>query len=151
MNSVFVKIPKGSAGLTLYAEGLLLGKEDKKTYYELELSKNKVIILYYKFHFNHRRLYIVCAPELMDNCFVKSFSLVSDNMSVIAELHGRGFDRFKRTMEYLVKASDSAVLDLPPVFFFQLAYLCRNEKNDRVNLKKLSSNYNLELKEVEWK
>lgn len=151
MSSVYVHIPKKDNGITLFAEGTLLSQIDKDQYYELELAKSKCIVLYYKLHFNHRRLFIVCDPRLMQNKFVKDFTLVSDSLSVIAELHGRGFDRFKRSIEYLNKATDNQIMDLPPAFFWQLAYICRNGKNDKANLNKLANNYNLDVKEVVWK
>lgn len=152
MNSVFVKIPKtGQSNLTLFAEGILLDQTDKGRYYELELSTKYCMILFYKFQLKHRSLYIVCSPELMNNKFTNYFALVSDKMSIVAQLKGRGYDQFKRSLEYLKKATDNKVMQLSPAFWWQLAYLCSENKNCKINLDRLLMDYNLEVKEVKWK
>lgn len=87
----------------------------------------------------------------MNGKFVNSFENVSENMSLVAHCRGRGFDRFKRSLEYLKEASDKKVMELPPAFWWQFAYLCNKGKNDRLNLNRLLMNYNVGVKKVEWK
>lgn len=152
MNSITVKIPKkGQSYITLYAEGTLISQLDKGKYYQLEMASNKCLILFYNFNIKHRRLYVVCKPELMNNKFINTFELVSEKLSVVAHLRGRGFDQFKRSLEYMKKATDKKVMDLPPAFWWQFAYLCNKELNNHVNLNRLLLNYNLGVKKVEWK
>lgn len=150
MGIITAKIPKNNNNYSIYVEGTLVSQIDCGSYYELEFSKGKILILYYNFKLKHRRLYIVCNPDQMENSYEKFFLGLSDKMSIIAELRGRGFDRFKRSIDYLKKATENQIMSLPPAFWFQMAYICRNGINNRFNLNNLVIRYGLTIKEIEW-
>ena len=59
----------------------------------------------------------------------------------IADLPGRSYDRFKRSMAYLNAATLGKFYRFPPTFFWQLASLCRFGKNSRLNLRLLVNTY----------
>jgi len=150
MSSIYVTIPRKDGELSLFAEGKLLSKIKVPEGFLLEFPQNKCIILFYKVNYRQRRLYVVCNPEQMKNIGVYTFEKVNTPMSIVTELRGRGFDEFKRSLEYIKKATNNLVYDMPPVFWWQYGFICKNQKNNRVNLNLLLQKYNLEIKKVRW-
>ncbi len=136
MAEVTVIVPRDKE-YTLFCEGKLIHLETLPTIYRLEMDFDYPIILYYT-HRYHRRLYIImkpCPPLICENVDVRS------PFSVIAQLRGRGFDRFKRSMWYIKRKTNGLCYRFPPSFYFKLSYLANNEKNSRFNLNMLINQY----------
>lgn len=133
--SVMVKIPSG-ANYTLYAEGVLLGMEFYGADYIVSLDFSYPVVLYYTFHY-HRRVYVIMRPSGCDVC---RCSDVSSPFSIITQLRGRSFDRFKRSLSYIVKKTNG-FHKFPPEFYFKLSFICSQGKNDMVNLNRLIEKY----------
>lgn len=133
--NVMVKIP-GGANYTLYAEGVLLGMEFYGADYIVSLDFSYPVVLYYTFHY-HRRLYIIMRASGRD---VYRCHDVSSPFSIISQLRGRSFDRFKRSLAYIVKKT-SGFHQFPPEFYFKLSFICSQGKNDMVNLNRLIEKY----------
>lgn len=135
---------------TSYAEGKILSSLDKGNYYEIKLSEQSIIILYYHFNF-HRRVYICCIPEKLSSCKLNhpilKFHNVDKNLTVIAELQGRAFDRFKRMCNVIKNYTNGRFYDYSILFFSKLAFLCRYGKNSMVNIKNLCKIFDFTLQD----
>lgn len=122
---------------TLFCEGRLLHIEKLPNKFELTMDFDYPVVLYYT-HRHHRRLYIItkpCKPFIMENADVLS------PFSIIGQLRGRSFDRFKRSMWYIKKKTLGSCYTFPPSFYFKLLFLANNGKNDRFNLNQLIKQY----------
>ena len=134
-NTVRVRIPKDSY-YTLFAEGVLLNLESYGTGHIATLDFSYPVVLYYTFH-HHRRLYVIMQPSVNE---IFHNNDVSRPFSVIAQLRGRSFDRFKRSLRYIVRKS-KGFHEFPSEFYFKLAVLCTHQKNDKINLNRLFYKY----------
>lgn len=134
-DTVRVRIPKNSY-YTLFAEGVLLDLEPEGAGYIASLDFSYPVVLYYTFH-HHRRLYVIMRPSV--NEFFHNND-VSSPFSVISQLRGRSFDRFKRSLRYIVRKS-KGFHKFPPEFYFKLSFLCSHQKNDKINLNRLFNKY----------
>ena len=97
------------------------------------------VVLYYTVG-KYRRLYI-CQCSAPKDADISMLSGCKMPVTVLYELTGRAFDRFKRSMDYLNHASDGLFYRLPYIFFLQLAALCQAGKNSRLNLSLLVRRY----------
>ena len=134
-NTVRVRIPKDSY-YTLFAEGVLLNLEAYGTGHIATLDFSYPVVLYYTFH-HHRRLYVIMQPSVNE---IFHNNDVSRPFSVIAQLRGRSFDRFKRSLRYIVRKS-KGFHEFPAEFYFKLSFLCTHQKNDKINLNRLFYKY----------
>ena len=144
---------------TLYAEGVLLSEDFTEDGLPvLEFDENAVLILYYKF-MNHRRIYI-CFSEKSGktpgSVCVNTFPDVDGGnrkMSVVRELRGRPYDRFKKYMKWLSLSTEGKIYRMSPAFFWQLAVFCTTKKVSRELVKMLVLRYepSLTFKEILWK
>ena len=134
-NTVRVRIPKDSY-YTLFAEGVLLNLESYGTGHIATLDFSYPVVLYYTFH-HHRRLYVIMQPSVNE---IFHNNDVSRPFSVIAQLRGRSFDRFKRSLRYIVRKS-KGFHEFPAEFYFKLSFLCTHQKNDKINLNTLFYKY----------
>lgn len=147
-----VAIPSDNGHYTLYAEGVFIRKSfmDGRSFITLDASH--AIVLYYTVH-EWRHLYVcVAADALPGHAF--NFNECDMQLSVLADLTGRAYDRFKRSMDYLNAASAGTFYRYPAPFFWQLAALCRCGKNDRFNLRLLAGKYDKDIimpERVKWK
>ncbi len=134
-DTVSVKIPNASY-YTLFAEGSLLELEPYGNGHIATLDFSYPVVLYYTFH-HHRRLYVIMRPskgEFFHN------NDVSRPFSIITQLRGRSFDRFKRSLRYIVRKS-KGFHEFPAEFYFKLSFLCTHQKNDKINLDRLVQKY----------
>ena len=134
-NTVRVRIPKDSY-YTLFAEGVLLNLESYGTGHIATLDFSYPVVLYYTFH-HHRRLYVIMQPSVNE---IFHNNDVSRPFSVIAQLRGRSFDRFNRSLRYIVRKS-KGFHEFPAEFYFKLSFLCTHQKNDKINLNRLFYKY----------
>lgn len=134
-NTVVIRIPK-TKNYTLYAEGSLCRIDKDGEDHLITLDFSHPVILYYTFRY-HRRLYVITSPGTP----VLRNDDVSGNFSIIAQLRGRSFDRFKRSMQYIVEKTEKRCYEFPAAFFWQLSYLAQAGKNDRINLGILIKKY----------
>ena len=134
-----VTIPVDNEHYSLYAEGVFVRKTVTEQQSFITLNDDFCILLYYTVH-TWRHLYVCVATRLFPYC-PHNFNESDAPLSVIADLSGRAYDRFKRSMRYLNAATRGAFYRFPPAFFWQLASLCRFGKNDRLNLQMLVYQY----------
>ena len=134
-NTVRVRIPTDSY-YTLFAAGVLLNLESYGTGHIATLDFSYPVVLYYTFH-HHRRLYVIMQPSVNE---IFHNNDVSRPFSVIAQLRGRSFDRFKRSLRYIVRKS-KGFHEFPAEFYFKLSFLCTHQKNDKINLNRLFYKY----------
>ena len=139
-----IAIPVKNGHYTLYAEGVFIRKKflDGRSF--ITLDGKFVIVLYYTVY-EWRHLYVCIAKELLPDYEI-TFNECSMSLSVIADLTGRAYDRFKRSMDYLNKATGGMFYKLPPSFFWQLAWLSRHGKNDRLNIRRLVHKYDKNIR-----
>lgn len=135
-DTVTVRIPR-LLNYTLYAEGFLCGIERDGADFLVTLDFSFPVILYYTYRY-HRRIYIISRP--CPPCITKSRD-VSREFSIISQLRGRSFDRFKRSVKYIADRTGRTCFGFPAAFFWQLSYLCIAGKNDRINLNLLIKKY----------
>lgn len=136
-DTVTVHIPQHSKDYTLYAEGFLCGIEKDGEDFLVTLDFSFPVILYYTYRY-HRRIYIITRPYPP---FAVRNSDVNREFSIISQLRGRSFDRFKRSVKYIADRTGRTCFGYPAAFFWQLSYLCIAGKNDRVNLELLIKKY----------
>ena len=134
-NTVVVRIPK-TKNYTLYAAASLCRIDKDGEDHLITLDFSHPVILYYTFRY-HRRLYVITSPGTP----VLRNDDVSGNFSIIAQLRGRSFDRFKRSMKYIVEKTEKRCYEFPAAVFWQLSYLAQAGKNDRINLGILIKKY----------
>lgn len=157
INEISIYIPKEESLFTLYAEGKFIKNTSFESFYDIHLDYDYCIILYYTYKYNkrnpNRRLYICCKPEKLSNKNVYNLPNVNDSLSVINQLRGRAFDRFKAAMKFLNIATMGEVYLLPPIYFWKLSQLCQNGKNNLYNIKKLTLMHNPKItfnEEITW-
>lgn len=134
-DTVKVRIPKDSY-YTLFAEGVLLSLEPYGTGHIAALDFSYPVVLYYTFH-HHRRLYVIMRPSVSE---IFHNNDVSRPFSIVTQLRGRSFDRFKRSLRYIVRKS-KGYRKFPAEFYFKLSFLCSHQKNDKINLNRLFNKY----------
>ena len=149
MNAISVRIPKNDY-YTTYAEGVFLSMDtESEDGVIINLDADYTFFLYYTFKF-HRRLYI-CSTKIPGNDH--KFENVNEPVKILCQLRGRAFDEFKRSVNYLNKSTKGSFYHLPPMYFWQLAALCRARKNSRINLELLTKRYNpgIIFEEIQWR
>ncbi len=134
-DTVRVKIPKDSY-YTLFAEGVLQSLESYGIGHIATFDFSYPVVLYYTFH-HHRRLYVIMRSSVNE---IFHCNDVSRQFSIIAQLRGRSFDRFKRSLRYIVRKS-KGFHKFPAEFYFKLSFLCTHQKNDKINLDRLFKKY----------
>ena len=147
-----VTIPKDNEHYSLYAEGIFIRKTVTEQQSFITLNDDFCITLYYTVH-TWRHLYVCVATRLFPD-YPHTFNESDAQLSVIADLTGRAYDRFKRSMHYLNVATLGAFYRFPPSFFWQLASLCRFGKNNRLNLRLLVYQYDKTIiipERIQWK
>lgn len=133
-----------SSPYTVYAEGVSQGAYLRTEWreYDVFLDYAYPIVLFFTFR-THRRAFVCVAPERLGmNVYV--FSCASAPLSVLSELRGRAYDRFKRSLRYLCKITDNRCRKFSGRFFWQLAYLAQNGLNSTLNLQLLANKYDSE-------
>lgn len=146
-----ISIPNENEHYSLYAEGVFVRKMITDTQSFITLNDDFCIILYYTVH-TWRHLYVCCATRLFPY-YPHTFNESDAPLSVIADLTGRSYDRFKRSMAYLNAATLGKFYRFPPTFFWQLASLCRFGKNSRLNLRLLVNTYDKSIvipERIKW-
>ena len=134
-STIAVKVPK-SGKYTLYAEGNLLGMNDQGPYFKLNFDFESPVCLWYT-HTQHRRVYIIMKPTLYK---MESADVIGD-FSILSQLRGRSFDRFKRSLKYICRITKCACYTFPPAFYYSLSNLAAVGKNSRANLILLTHRY----------
>ncbi len=149
MDVITAFIPKEGL-FSLFAEGDFLRISDTGEGHAVEFNGESVLLLF--FHFpGHRRLYVTCDPEKLEGKFVRRFDHLDTARSVLAQMRGRNFDRMKQSVEYVKKISQGRCFRYSLLFWTQLIYLIRQEKNSRYNLNILASRHDPEdMQEVQW-
>lgn len=149
--AVSIRIPKDDY-FTLFAEGFFLERQIISNEVHIVLDEKYPVFLYYTYQ-NHRRLYICASPEVTNYKNVFNFPNVSKELALISQLRGRSFDLFKENMEYFNAATKGKIYELPPSFFWELAFHCEKRCNNRENINRLWYLYNpLEkLEQPKWK
>jgi hypothetical protein len=137
VSDIVVSIPKHSF-YTLYAEGASCGITDTGDTFKVSFSPSGTIILFYTFP-HHRRLYAVRRESTAG--IRKQFIDCVEPLFSLFQLRGRAFDRFKRALEYIKKTAGARCFDYPSLFWFQLACLCREDKNSLLNISILMHRY----------
>ena len=74
----------------------------------------------------------------MESLPVYKFKEVSSPLRVMAVLHGRAYDRYKRSLSYLKKRYTGKSSRFRSLFFMRLAALCRNGMNSNRNIEILA-------------
>lgn len=147
---ISVLIPSDESYFHCYAEGLFVSKLSAGEETQITLDDNYPFFLY--FHFPHHRRIYICYTSPTKNKF--HIFNVNKDVNVIAIIEGaRAFDRFKNTMDYLNVVTGGEFYTLPPAFFWQLSWLCKFGKNNRMNLERLVKTYKSEItykKDVKW-
>jgi len=145
---------KDFASYTTFAEGFVVDQKHDNSKNTIFLKSEYPIILWYKFR-QIRRVYVCTLPEVTNNENVFNFPNVNRELAVIKILNSRGYDQFKRTMDYLKFASDNEVYKLNPMFFWQLSSICDDKKNNQYTIErlwKIYSSYKLKkLSKEDWK
>lgn len=146
-----VRIPRGEKEHTIYAEGLLTDMTVTDEYAFVTLDDNYTVFIYYRLG-TFRRIY-VCAREDLYPGVRHYFPEADASMCTLAIMEGRSFDRFKRSMNFLARATSKKFYRYPPSFFWQLSELCRRGRNSRLNLALLVRNYDKSIRmgDIKWK
>ena len=139
MDIVTVRIP-ATDFYSLFAEGSFLKMEKTETEYYIDFNADNVLIVFYHFPF-HRRLYITCNPAKFNNKEIHVLEGVDNERSVLVQLQGRAFDRFKRSLDFIKKETDNTCFSLQNEFWFQMANLMRAGKNSTLNMKTVISRF----------
>ncbi len=143
--NIRISIPAAkNSFFTIYAEGVSFGvflRPERKEY-DVFLDPQYPIILYFTFG-KHRRAYICANPDFMQSNVYK-FSCSNRSLSVISQLRGRAYDRFKRSLRFLCKHTDERCRKFDIRFYWQLAYLSKKGRNSNLNLKLLAEKYDTE-------
>lgn len=159
-DEVIVKIPKeGEEYFSTYAEGFFLQESFEENEVHIHLDRNKVVILYYVFGKNSpdgnnelRRLFVCSDCKHFGGHFESSFPNVAGDLSLFFSLSGRAFDKFKRRMDFYSASSKGEVYNLPLLFFWKLAILCRSNKDNRFTIFDLWKQFSSKkLEDVDWK
>ena len=134
-----ITIPPTNGHFSLFAEGELLsvfsmgpGRESFVT-----LEDEHPINLFYKIN-GRRYLYICTSVRDMEYLPVYNFKEVSSPLRVMTVLHGRAYDRYKRSLSYLKKKYVGKSSRFRSVFFMKLAALCKNGMNSNSNIEILA-------------
>lgn len=136
-------IPRAGGRYTLYAEGVVLNVANTETEAYVTLDDNFGIVLYYTVG-KCRRLYVCCRAD-MAGCSPQKLSGCAVPLSVLCELTGRAYDRFKRGMRYLNDVTEGRFHRFPVAFLWQFAVLCQAGKNNRGNIAFLIHQYDTNL------
>lgn len=72
------------------------------------------------------------------------FNCANKELAVISQLRGRAYDRFKRSLDWLDKKTNSRWKKYNIQFFWQLAYLSKKGLNSSQNLKFLIDIYDFQ-------
>ena len=143
MDELRVLIPKKGDFPSVYAEGVFAGKDFYNGEVEILLDSRYCTTVYYTYKL-HRRLYICCVPEKQKGIST-TLPRISKAVTVISQLRGRHFDRYKEGMSFLNQATKGQFYKLPPQFFWQLSILCRSGKNSNFNIKNLVRRYSPQM------
>ncbi len=136
MNTICVEIPRNDF-FTLYADGSLISKSSNEVYHELIFNKNNILILFYHFpekkrkKSQHRRVYITCDPSQFENKNVYNLYGISKKRTVLFQLRGRSFDRFKNSLEYIKKQTNYECFKYPLEFWVKFCAL--NQEVPQIN------------------
>ena len=139
MGEIRILIPKKGSIPSVYAEGVFIGKDFYKGDVEIVLDSGYCTTVYYTYKL-HRRLYVCCKPG-KNGEYATALPMVNQTVTVLTQLRGRHFDRYKEAMSLLNKATKGQFYKLPPQFFWQLSILCRTGKNTNFNIKNLIRRY----------
>lgn len=144
-DNIKISVPaEKNAFYTIYAEGVSYGAylRPSRREYDVFLDSRYPIILYFTVR-NHRRAFVCASPDLMESN-IHAFACTEAPLSVIAFLHGRAFDRFKRSLSYLCKYTENRCHEFGIPFYWQLSYLAKNGLNSTMNLRLLAEKYDAE-------
>ena len=147
-----IHIPKKNEHYTIYADGKLTNLISTDNGVFVTLDDSFVFCLYYTVG-KFRRLYVCTRFEFFSGEIFSPIEVTSlSKLAVIDVLEGRAFDRFKRSMAYLVRATFSHVREYPPLFYAQLALMCHLNHADRMNLRLLVKKFDpsLKLEDIKW-
>lgn len=148
MNEISVFIPKESSSypFTCYAQGSFIRMEDYETEYKISFCEKSVLILFYHFDF-HRRLYITLPENSLSEVENKKFWNITENRQILAELRGRNFDRFKRSVDFINDFTKGDCYNFPASFWSQITMLCEQNRHCKKNLNFLCESYYAFFKE----
>ena len=134
-----ITIPPTNVHFSLFAEGALLSVFSMGPGMEsfVTLEDEHPINLFYKIN-GRRYLYICTSVREMESLPVYKFKEVSSPLRVMAVLHGRAYDRYKRSLSYLKKRYTGKSSRFRSLFFMRLAALCRNGMNSNRNIEILA-------------
>lgn len=139
MKNITVFIPK-SGIYTLFAEGSFEKKVSEGDFHQIEFREDNILVLFYHFPF-HRRLYVTSAPSLFNNENVHTLDGVDTERSILAQLRGRAFDRFKRSLSYIQEHTDYKCFTYPNEFWLRIIYLMQAGKNSLHNIQSIISEF----------
>ena len=143
---ICITVPPATRHFSLFAEGCVLGvyAGEPGEAAHVILDASHPVALYY--HVAGRRRLFICMSGDMGKEFPKRiFPETLSEVSVLTELSGRAYDRYKRTMEWAARHVGPAVFTLPPDFFLVLAELCRGGRNSGANISLLLSRHGMEV------
>ena len=153
MGLIDIKIPdKKNSHYTLFAEGEFVTETFENEETHIFLKDDRCIMLYYKYHLS-RFLFLCINPDVFKYKHnICHFPETSKDLTVFKVLRGRGYDQFKKTIEYLRFASQNDVYTLPVLFFWQLANICEKSANNKKNIQSLWEKYSTKkLLKINWK
>lgn len=137
---ITITIPPPTKRFSIYADGVLDAVVRLKEKSFVTLNDRYPITLYYRFGI-HRHLYVCTSTSGFPNFPAKTLEGVPCPMAVLAELTGRAFDRYKRSMYRLKNDTNGKVMRLPPEFFWMLAQKCEQGKNAMKSVDRLMQSY----------
>jgi len=141
-------IPYAKDVYSVFADGVFIRKADTDDEAFITLDDDYCISIFYTV-FNCRRAYICCSARMVDKN-IHFFNECSSQLAVLNELTGRSYDRYKRSCEWLDKATLGKFHKYPCAFFWQLSTLCQRGLNSQVNLRLLVKQYDKDI-EIPWR
>lgn len=136
---ICIKIPVPTKYFSLYVQGRVLdvasmGNGESSF---VTMDSDWPMALYYRV-MNRRHIFI-CTQSSICGFATRIFPEAMIPLTVLTELDGRAYDRYKRTMRMLEDKTKGDCFMSPPDFFIRLAELCRCGRNSMSNVMLLYS------------
>lgn len=140
-NIISVQIQKDEY-FTTFADGVFVSKEvfDSDSV-SINLDGNYCIMLFYTLG-SSRNVFLCSTQEKIKKINEQFFVNVSEPLGIMNILTGRAYDRFKRSLDYVKKATQGKVLYFPEQFFLEFSVMCENGHNNSECIERLVKLYN---------